>query len=142
MQPEHFYLAFAWSLILATVIPFLSLQHWTIRWFDFAKLQFCALQAVVLLSSLLLSQWSPAVRVTQPVLLACWLYNLAILLRYTPWWPVKRPQGSTHHSDSVSLLSANVLQFNTDYSRFLQLVSEVEPDVGGKTPPTPWAPRC
>jgi endonuclease/exonuclease/phosphatase (EEP) superfamily protein YafD len=126
---EKLYLIAALTLVGATLIPFLTLQHWTVRWFDFAKIQICAFQTVVLVTAWLLPEWSRQVQLAQAALLLCWLYNLSVLLRYTPWWPVKRPQPRRYHSDSVSLLSANVLQFNTDYQQFLDLVAEQCPDI-------------
>lgn len=126
---EVVYYAISIFLVLATIIPFLPNQHWTVRWFDFAKIQFLGLGIVVFGLAFALPEWTFQLKVMQSLLLACLLYNGWILFRYTPYYRVKEIEICEAHSDSITLLSANVLQFNTDYQRFIDLVRTTDPDL-------------
>lgn len=116
-------------LILATLVPFLPHQHWLVRGFDFAKIQIVVLQLTLLAAAPFLLPPSPKLWVWQTSLLSCALYNLYILARFTRWWPVLPVEVVEEHSDDVTLLSANVLQFNTQYDRFLKQVRDTDPDI-------------
>lgn len=121
----------ALSLILvgSTLAPFLPLQHWTVRLFDFIKIQLLAAQLLFLGWALLSLPFTSRFWMFFGPLTLAALYNGVLLLRFTKWWPVKPVERAEHHSDEVRLLSANVYQFNTEYARFLQLVAEQDPDI-------------
>lgn len=115
-------------LILSTLVPLSSHQHWSVRVFDFAKLQFFYMQVLALaffrnLPSTGL-EWS-----LYALLFLCTLYNGAILVRYTPLYRVPPRESCPYKSDSLTMVSANVLQFNSEYGRFVELIQSVQPDL-------------
>lgn len=123
------YLILTVFLILATLFPFVPSPHWFFRGFDFGKVQFLILQIVVFL----LADWllipDPGFWILQALLLLCILYNSFVLFKYTPFYKVEGRDISEPLSDIVTLLSANVYQFNTDYSRFIDLIKREKPDI-------------
>lgn len=126
---ETAYFVLAGFAILATLLPLSSYQHWTVRVFDFAKIQLTILESLTLLLGFLYVPRSPEFWIAQAALLVCQSFNLWTLLRYSRWYPVKARQRSGRHSAEISLMSANVLQFNTDYQSFIDQVHRVDPDM-------------
>ena len=126
---ETAYFACAAFLVLATLIPLTPCQHWSVRGFDFGKIQLTVLESLTLLYGFLWMERSPEFWAAQAALLASQVFNLSILLRYTPFYPVKPRERHGRHSKALTLMSANVLQFNTDYPAFLSQVRENNPDM-------------
>lgn len=123
------YFTLAGFLVLATLIPLTPFQHWTVRGFDFGKIQLTILESLTLLFGFLYVSRSAEFWAAQAALLACQTFNLCILLRYTPLYPVKPRERTGRRSQEISLMSANVLQFNTEYQRFIQQVQQHAPDL-------------
>ncbi|MCA9776042.1 MAG: endonuclease/exonuclease/phosphatase family protein [Candidatus Eremiobacteraeota bacterium] len=115
-------------LILATLVPLSPSQHWSVRVFDFAKLQFFWLQVLTLILFVRFPsnnrEW-----VVYGLLLLCALYNGSVLVRYTSLYRLPPGRKSFGKSESLVLVSANVLQFNTEYERFVELIKKVQPDL-------------
>ena len=118
-----------WLLILAPFVPFVPFQHWAVRWFDFGKVHFTILSLPVFLLAFVWPQDNQEFWLRQGLLFLSLLYNGSILVKYTSFYRLRSVEISEPHSDSVTLLSANVLQFNTDYGRFLAMVRETDPDI-------------
>ncbi len=123
------YLILSVFLILATLFPFVPSPHWFFRGFDFGKVQFLVLQIVVFLLADWLLLPSTGFWVLQVMLLICILYNSFILFKYTPYYKVEGRDMQEPHSDIVTILSANVYQFNMDYGRFIDLIKREKPDI-------------
>jgi endonuclease/exonuclease/phosphatase (EEP) superfamily protein YafD len=123
------YLIISCFLIMATLLPFIQHQHWFFRGFDFGKVQFFITKIVVFSLAFIFVPLSTTFWVLQSLLFACILYNSFILIKYTPYYKVKDIDIFDEHSDSVSILSANVYQFNKAYDRFIDLINQVKPDI-------------
>jgi endonuclease/exonuclease/phosphatase (EEP) superfamily protein YafD len=123
------YLVLCGLVVLGTLLPFLPVQHWSVRVFDFAKVQLAALGLIVLAGGFLTDARPDFWWGCQASLIACVLYNVSILVQYTPFYKVKTPALQGEPGCEVALLSANVLQFNTAYHRFLSMVKDVQPDL-------------
>jgi len=123
------YLILSIFLILATLLPFLPSSHWFFRGFDFGKVQFLVIKILVFGLAFIFIPSGTTFWVFQTLLFGCILYNSLILVKYTPLYKVKDIDIMDKHSDTVCILSANVYQFNTDYKRFVELVSQVNPDI-------------
>lgn len=124
-------IVFASVLILGTLLPLLPFNHWTVRGWEFPRLQIAVLQAGVTMGCILVfpftAMWHYILNIC---LAACLVYQMVKVLPYTPFYvnQVKRstePMGS----DSISLLASNVLMHNDNYSALLQLVANKRPDV-------------
>lgn len=126
---DTLYFVGAALLIAATLIPLSPFQHWSVRGFDFLKVH----QALAIPAWMLLGHFTaadhPVTRWIQLTLLLCFLYDGALLIQYTPLYPLRRPTLVSPHSEPISILSVNVYQFNTDYPRFLEMVREARPDM-------------
>lgn len=126
---ERAYLLLAGFRVLALVIPLLPAQHWPVRWFDFIKVHLLAFGVMLLAWGFRFPNPTPQIQAMQALLLIATICDAVLLARYTPLWRVKAPEPCPHHSDSMTLLSANVLQFNTDYGRFIDLVKRTQADL-------------
>ena len=126
---ETAYFIFASFLVLATLIPMSPYQHWCVRGFDFGKIQLTLFESLTFVFGLYYIPRSPEFWVLQLLLMACQVYNLSILLKYSWLYPVAPRERSPIHSEDVTLMSANVLQFNTDYPRFIKQVRDNDPDM-------------
>lgn len=115
-------------LILSTLLPLSRSQHWSVRIFDFGKLQFFWLQLLALVVFWNVPESSGEYALYLGLLLSA-VYNAHVLVRYTPLFKKVVKKGDGPHSKLVTLVSANVLQFNTEYQRFISLIREVQPDI-------------
>ncbi len=125
----NLYVIISCFLIMATLLPFVPHPHWFFRGFDFGKVQFFVIKIVVFVLAFVFVPLSSTVWVLQSLLFAGIVYNSFILIKYTPYYKVKDIDIFDDHSDSVSILSANVYQFNNDYDRFIELINQQKPDI-------------
>lgn len=116
-------------LALSSVFPRIPGQHWTIRIFDFVKVQVFFLQSTWFILAWFLVPHSPWFYTGQSILGAIMLIEASILVQYTPLYKTRLPRKSSHSSLPVTFLSANVYQFNKQYDHFIRLVREKQPDV-------------
>lgn len=116
-------------LVFATLIPAIDNQHWFFRGFEFGKVQFLVLKVVVFFAALFTLSFTSWVWTMQAILLACIGYNAAILIRYSPLYKVKDLSNYNEGSNCVTLISANVYQFNRQYDRFIALIRNHKPDI-------------
>lgn len=120
------FLVFSVVVAVAGFIPVFDCKHWTFRMFDFIRLQLLGLMSVLFLLGLFLHPEATTVDLlTRGLLAASIFYQLAVILPYVPLW--KKPKADA--TDSLTLLSVNVLQSNDDYRRMIRLVQEVQPDL-------------
>ncbi len=127
---DTFYFSIAFLLIVVAILPFITDQHWVFRVGEFARVQVFAMQVAVIVFGF----WVQPVDVlmfwvVQGVLGLLAIYNLIVLVPYTPWFPSSCEIEVAQHTESISVLSVNVYQFNTDYQQLISLVREVKPDV-------------
>jgi endonuclease/exonuclease/phosphatase (EEP) superfamily protein YafD len=123
------YLIISCFLIMATLVPLIQHQHWFFRGFDFGKVQFFVIKILVFALAFAFIPLSISFWVLQSLLFAGILYNGIILIKYTPFYKVKDIDIFEEHSDSVSILSANVYQFNKEHDRFIELINQSKPDI-------------
>lgn len=122
------YLWLAGFRVLAIALPLLPWQHWTVRWFDFIKPHLLVFGLGLLAWGLFLPR-TPQTLGFQLLLALATLYDAALLVKYTSFYRVKAPEPCPQHSDSMTVLSANVLQFNTQFERFIDLVRKTQADL-------------
>ncbi|MDO4232853.1 MAG: endonuclease/exonuclease/phosphatase family protein [Lautropia sp.] len=118
--------------VLATCMPFLTHTHWTVRVFDFPRVQiaFLALLAL-LLAPLLVPGGHPWLLALVMVLnLVCLALQVWEISAYTP---LMKPQvvayNGPHDGRSISLMASNVLTPNRRADKLLALVEKWQPDV-------------
>ncbi|NGM90180.1 endonuclease/exonuclease/phosphatase family protein, partial [Parapusillimonas sp. SGNA-6] len=96
---------------------------------EFLKVQVFALQMIVFPICLVFMEQSLSFWIIQGVQLGLILYHIYILMRYTKFWRKKRVERTEYASDTIKIISCNVYQFNTDYSRFVRLIQKEKPDI-------------
>ncbi|MGC3872916.1 endonuclease/exonuclease/phosphatase family protein [Halomonas sp. GXIMD04776] len=117
------------TLLIATLLPFLPLHHWTVRSLDFPRLQLACLAIAV---GIVQGLWGDAewrwLSVTACGLVA--LIQGGYILPWTPLWPtqVKRI-GQDSERRNVTLLVSNVLTPNRNAQGLLRQIHEHQPDV-------------
>jgi len=116
--------------IVATLLPLSRHEAWWIRVLDFPRLQIVVIAAAVLVALVAVGLDGMAVALLAAALLACIVYQLSVVLAYTPVWPLQvRASRSPSGANAFSLLVVNVLMSNRESARLLALIAENDPDV-------------
>ncbi|MDN3708332.1 endonuclease/exonuclease/phosphatase family protein [Myroides ceti] len=124
-----FYYILSCLSIFASLIPLIQNQHWTFRIFDFGKVQILVIQTILFITSWFLVTPSNLFYIIQAGLLGCMIYEISLLYKYTPLYKIEKLEKTERSSRSISLVSANVYQFNTEYQRFIDFVQKENPDI-------------
>lgn len=116
-------------LIILSILPFIQHQHWIFRVAEFIKLQLLGLQAVVFTITFFYIQENAFLWYIQAAQLILIVYHIYILMRYTKFWKTTVFRETGRASDKIKIISCNVLQFNKEYERFIDLIKKEQPDV-------------
>ncbi|MDO5056802.1 MAG: endonuclease/exonuclease/phosphatase family protein [Lautropia sp.] len=117
--------------VAATLLPLLPANHWTIRVFDFPRLQIAVASLVCVLLGLILPHGnSPLLAFMEVLNLGCMAYQIWEISAYTR---LVRPQVAVWRGPadarSISLLVSNVLTPNRQAGKLLALVEQYQPDI-------------
>lgn len=122
-------LALALALIILSFLPLWWTDRWWVRLWDFPRLQIAGLLLIIMagLYFVRLGSWRWALIGASAAALG---WQISHFLAYLPPWP-KQVASSANCAPGrqISLLNANVLQTNRQYSKLLALVAERRPDV-------------
>lgn len=117
-------------LFLASTLPFVPHQHWMFRVWEFGRLQLMTLQAIILTIGLLfIDEKHTFFWITVVVHAGLLVNHFIILIPYTSLYPKKKMDAVAKQTESISIISVNVYQFNEQFERLLQLIREVKPDI-------------
>lgn len=115
-------------LVLLSILPFSKNQHWLFQVPDFIRPQVFVLQLLVLVCGIVnfkaLGDWIWLL----VLLIWCVVYNLYVFARFTKFWRNNKFTASDKHSNDIKIIALNVYQFNTEYSRLLDLIDREQPD--------------
>jgi len=115
--------------IIGPLLPLLPATHWSIRFFDFVRIQTVAIQVLLIAFSYLYWQSFTTIHhVSIYAMIAVLLYQLWLIRPYTPFYHRRKPQ-STLHKEQLTLVTANVLQTNTNYDTFIKIIKDSNPDI-------------
>lgn len=117
------------ALLLSTLLPLFPSQHWVFRIGDFGRIQLFFIALVLIIFGAAFVDVTPAFRTFQGMLMLSMIYQLVILFPYTSLYPSPKCDDVSKHSESVSILSANVYQFNEEHHRLLELIHEKKPQM-------------
>ncbi len=118
-------------IAVATFLPLWRNSHWSVRSFDFPRLQLATLAALLVISQLLLLDLARPVSwvlvVVSGLSLAAQLWWI---LPYTAIWPneVKNARVKSQER-TLAILTSNVLTPNRNAGALLKLVEEHQPDI-------------
>jgi endonuclease/exonuclease/phosphatase (EEP) superfamily protein YafD len=117
--------------IVATLLPLSRHEAWWIRACDFPRLQIGAGLMVVLGLLVAFGDFGePAHQLLGIASLACLAYQLAVILPYTPLWPVELLAARTPPGERLlSLMVVNVLMTNRRTDRLFGLIRTHAPDL-------------
>lgn len=117
-------------LIIVSVLPFVNHQHWMFRVWEFGRIQLTVLQLLTLgLGLFFMVDKDSLFWGTVLVHVALIVYNAVILVPYTSAFKKKAIEDIPKHSQTISIISVNVYQFNDRYQELINLVREVKPDI-------------
>ncbi len=112
-------------LIVATLLPISTSRHWSVRVFEFPRLQIlCALLIWLIVTAASTSLlWTLAIG-------ACALYQLWWIKPFTRWHRKEVSESRTDDGHvTIKLLVSNVLMSNRDASTLIEMVNTDRPDV-------------
>ncbi|MCG7538238.1 endonuclease/exonuclease/phosphatase family protein [Pseudoalteromonas sp. OF7H-1] len=115
-------------ILLATLLPLAKHPHWSVRAMEFPRLQLAIITAFTLLLSIFYLNLQSVAALAVIALLGCLSFQLWWILPYTPLWPVEVKKATTD-ADTVSLITANVLQTNRQFNLLLEQVRTHQPDI-------------
>ncbi len=124
-----FFVVLAGLLIVLSLLPFIRSQHWVFRVAEFIKLQLLVFQVPVFAWGFyLLAEfpWIWGIQIAQGLLIG---YHVFILVRYTKFWRKEKYDKGKDASDSIKIISCNVLQFNKEHDRFIDLIRKEKPQI-------------
>lgn len=125
----YIYYAFTLILVISSLLPLIQNQFWFFRIFDFAKVQIMILQVILFVVGFFIVLPQKIFLTIQLVLIACIIYEIALLYKYTPLYKLPKVSKSNRASESIDIISANVFQFNTEFQNFIQLIEQEKPDI-------------
>lgn len=117
--------------VAATLLSFSKSDHWTLRIFDFPRLQIAALSLICMLLNALFEQGNSMLfQIMEGVNLACAAWQIYQISAYTR---LRKPQVMQHHGEAdrrtVSILTSNVLTPNRQSDKLLALIDQYRPDI-------------
>ena len=123
------YLILIILLSVFTLLPKIPNSHWVFRVADFGKIQINFFAVFTFLLGFLFFKnnfwWY-----SQGLLALIIIYHTITLIKYTPLYPIKKITTSGKNSSKkITIISANVYQFNKEYQRFIDLIKKNKPDV-------------
>ena len=116
--------------ILATLLPLLRSSHWTVRIFDFPRLQIAFISLIFIILSLIGTReplWMVGLQIVNAL---CLCYQLYKISAYGPWH--RKQVLDAHGLDderTISILNSNVLTPNRHYQQVLDMVARYQPDL-------------
>lgn len=116
--------------IIATVLPFLRSSHWTVRMFDFPRLQIAFLSCFILILSFLIQYQKFIIHILQVANGLCLLYQIYKISAYGPWHAKQvLTDSSADDERTISILNINVLTSNHQAEKVIQIVQQHQPDL-------------
>lgn len=125
------YYIFTALVVLVSIFPFIPNQHWMFRVWEFGRIQILFLQLIVFaitINSLgndnYVIYW-----IIFSINLGLILHNIFILFPYTTFYKKNTQKVIAKHSETISIISVNVYQFNSRYNELIDLIEDTQPDI-------------
>mgnify|MGYP000039711028 CR=1 FL=1 len=118
-------------LTVGTALPLLKCEAWWVRIFDFLRLQLIFLSAVLWAFEVAMLDRHGATGISLLVVTTvCLAYHTWWILPYTVLHPREvRPAGAIDASNSIGIMTANVLGTNRNSADLIQMVRANRPDI-------------
>jgi endonuclease/exonuclease/phosphatase (EEP) superfamily protein YafD len=116
--------------IVTTLLPLLKSEAWWVRACDFPRAQIATLTAATLAGTIAFAGIDGLALLLILALLACLVMQLAVILPYTPLWPVEvKMSGLATGPRTLSLLIVNVMMTNRQAGRLVEIIAAHAPDL-------------
>jgi endonuclease/exonuclease/phosphatase (EEP) superfamily protein YafD len=118
-------------IVTVTILPLGRSAHWSVRGFDFPRLQLAVLAALLFLTQLIfLNVSEPSTWLLCSLALLSCCYHLWWILPYTRLWPVEVFKATDDRAErQLSFITSNVLTPNRGADKLIKLVRHHQPDV-------------
>ena len=130
MTLRNFLFGFGLLAIVLTIFPYVPVEHWSVRMFDFPQLQLALLTLVAILTYFIKFQfnnWRDYVFVG--LLLTCFIVQGYRIFPYTAFAPHELLDSTTETEPAIGLYNANVLQKNDQHDSLAADIARHDPDV-------------
>ncbi|GAB3652714.1 endonuclease/exonuclease/phosphatase family protein [Echinicola sediminis] len=122
---------FSVLIIAASLMPLVKKDYWTFRIFDYPRFQ------KLLLISCLIIAWffedygslKKVDYAILTVLIVLFFYLLSQIIPYTPFSTKMVKSADKHEKSTLSLMVANVYQYNEHFQKCLKMIQRIRPDV-------------
>lgn len=115
---------------MASALPFIQHQHWIFRVPEIGRIQVMALQIIAIVVGVLFVENKDLLFWSSIGIHATFIiHHLTLLIPYTTLYRKPKKENVSKHSETVSIISVNVYQFNQRYQDLIDLVLEVQPDI-------------
>ena len=124
------YYIFSILFLLAAILPFIPHQHWIFRVPEIGRIQVMFLQIIIVIIGIViigekdLLFWSMIGLHSFLI-----VHHIRLLIPYTSLYKKRAKEKVAKQSNTVSVISVNVYQFNEEYQTLIDLVLEVKPDI-------------
>lgn len=116
--------------ILLTLFPFIPVDHWAIRIFDFPHLQLTLFTLVAFLTYFLgFNYKSLTDYLFITILGACFLFQSGKIYPYTAFANYEVQPASVNNEKTLGIFTANVLQDNDNASKLLSVIKKYDADI-------------
>ncbi|QSS96563.1 endonuclease/exonuclease/phosphatase family protein [Psychroflexus sp. ALD_RP9] len=118
------------ALSLFAIIPYLKIDHWSIRFFDFPRVQFLSLNIFLLVVNLNFFRYESWFLVSFSMLALASLYQTIKIIKYNRIYPVEvKSTKQNIPEQEISILVSNVLMTNTSSHQLIKLIKKHQPDI-------------
>ena len=114
-------------LFLMTFLPSLKITHWSVRIFDYVRIQILILSVALFIASFFLFQEESLNFIPQIILFIIVAYQAFVILPFIPKRFLRKK--TRNPSNEVTMMSVNVLQKNDQHQKLVDLVKEINPDI-------------
>mgnify|MGYP000409819273 CR=1 FL=1 len=117
--------------VIFTLLPFIAIDYWWIRVFDFPHFQLTILTLIALVAYLVrFDLKNRKDYIFMVVLVSCFIYQLAKIYPYTPLAQLEVQDSSSNGSPpKISIYTANVLQSNSNREKVRHAIKHVKADI-------------
>ena len=130
MKLRYFLRGFGIIAMLLTIFPFIPVDHWSIRVFDFPHLQLTLLTLVALLTYFLTFNYKSITDYIFIVLLAvCFTFQSIKIYPYTAFASYEVNKATEGSTTALRIYTANVLQDNNDLDKLMTDLANYKADL-------------
>lgn len=127
---KKFLIAFGVLAIILTIMPFIAVDYWWVRAFDFPHIQLTFLTVVAILTYFIKFNFkSKKDYIFMTILVGCCVFQFAKIYPYTSFANYDVLNASENINNSIKIFTANVLQKNKKSEKIIKEINDLKPDI-------------